>query len=96
MGADTVDKPCAAQDGQDIIVAVGPQDRPRPQIAFTDSSFEGAAYDAALRAAESHPADARSVLAVEICDETGCTIQYQGGEPRAPQVCPEFTYRASS
>ena len=79
------------QDTPEYIVAVGSQGRPRPQIAFTDSDFEaGSAGYAASEVAEqfaAHAEAARSVLAVEVCDETGCTVQYQGGsEPRAAQV----------
>jgi hypothetical protein len=84
------------QDGQDIILAVGPQERPRPQIAFTDPSFEGAAYDAAPLTTEPRAAEARSVLAVEICDESGCTVQFQGEEPRKPQVCLESDLQGPS
>ena len=84
--------PSLAQDGQDIIVAVGAaEDRPRPQIAFTGPLFEGgrgpAEGAAAFGDAPQETAEARSVLAVEICDETGCTVQYQAAEPRASQVC---------
>lgn len=81
------------QDNPEYIVAVGSQKHPRPQIAFTDSDFEagsrGYAADEVTEQAAAHAEVARSVLAVEVCDETGCTIQFQGGsEPRAQVLAP--------